>query len=107
MSPPTCCMAVLLGSFAFCHVPPKHSWEARCQQQWSVSSHSPAPVCHSRPLSSIVPAEVLKLQQDPNLLQAPNDDDSVCWAQWLRVGPEVGLSVGFQALLMVWSGLPF
>ena len=50
-------------------------------------------------------AEVLELEQDLNLLEAP--DESACWAQWLRAGPEVALSVGFQALLMVWSGLPF
>lgn len=73
----------------------------------SVSGHSLVSARHPPPtvIRSSFSAEVLGLEQDRNLLEAP--DDSVCWAQWLWVGPEVALSVGLQALLMVWSGLPF
>lgn len=45
------------------------------------------------------------LEQGLNLLETPHD--SVCWAQRLWVGPEDALSLGFRALLMVWSGLAF
>lgn len=66
---------------------------------WSLSVTPTS--CFFSPFS----AEMLDLEQGQDLSEAP--DDSVCWAQWLWVRPEVALSVGFQALLMVWSGLPF
>lgn len=65
-------MVVPLCRLAFCHVPSRQSGEVTCQQWLSMSGHPLLSVNHPLVCSSSSP-EVLRLEQDLNLLKAPDD----------------------------------
>lgn len=102
-------MVVPLCRLAFCHVPSRQPGEVTCQQWLSMSGHPLPSVNDPLVFCGSSSPKVLRLEQDLNLLEAPDDRllglvalGLVAWVEPMLAPP-----TELQAILMVWSGLPF